>query len=141
MTYDSNITRANIDLLTDKAPQSSIFELIEAAFSGNSKLALRLYSEQRAMKVEPQQIVAMLAWQLNVLAIIKSAGDKPTDDIAKEAKLNPYVVRKSASVARRLSLEEIKDLVSALNKLDLRSKRSALDLDEALQYFILKISQ
>lgn len=139
LIYDSNITRITIDLLTEAAPQSTIFELIEAAFSGNSKKALNLYAEQRSLKVEPQQIIAMLGWQLNVLAIIKTAGDRSIDEIAKQAKLNPFVVRKSSAVARSLSLSELKKLIADLLKIDSASKRTALDLDEALQHYILKL--
>ena len=140
LTYDSKITRANIDLLTDAAPQSTIFELLESVFAGKTKRAMDLYAEQRSLKVEPQQIIAMLGWQLNVLAILKTAGDKPIEDIAKEAKLNPFVLRKSTGIARKLSLTELKEQISSLVKIDMQSKRTNLDLDEALQHYLLKLA-
>src|SRR3546814_19438404 len=65
------------DLLT---PQSTIFELLDAALSGNTRRALELYEEQRSMKVEPQQIIAMLAWQLHVLAVVKAAGERRSEE-------------------------------------------------------------
>jgi DNA polymerase III subunit delta len=77
LLYDPNISRQTIDLLTDETPQSTIFQLLEAAFAGHRRQAMKLYSEQRALKVEPPQIIAMLAWQLHVLAVIKTAGDRP----------------------------------------------------------------
>jgi DNA polymerase III subunit delta len=135
------ISRQTIDLLTEPAPQSSIFQLLEAAFAGNQKRALQLYEEQRAQKVEPIQIIAMLAWQLHVLAIIKTAGERNADDIAKEAKLNPFVVRKSQAIARKLSLSELKSLVSDLLDIDTASKRTSIDTDEALQHYLLKLAQ
>lgn len=140
LLYAPNITRQTIDVLTDPAPQSSIFELLEAAFAGNKKRAMNLYTEQRAQKVEPPQIIAMLAWQLHVLAIIKVAGERSTDEIAKEAKLNPFVVRKSQSIARNLSLVDLKKLVSDLLNIDAQSKRVSLDLDEALKHYLLTLA-
>lgn len=140
LLYSSTVNRQTIDLLTDAAPQSTIFELLEAAFAGNQEKTLRLYAEQRALKVEPIQIVAMLAWQLNVLAIIKMAGDRPADQIAKEAKLNPFVVRKSKGIARKLSLAELKKLISDLLKIDVGTKSTNLDADEALQHYLLKLA-
>lgn len=140
LLYDSNVTRRTIDLLTEPAPQSTIFQLLEAAFAGRSERALKLYGEQRAQKVEPQQIIAMLAWQLHVLAVIKAAGDRPADEIAKDARLNPFVVRKSQGIARDLSLGEVKRLVADLIKIDVSSKRTAIDLDEALQNYLLQLS-
>lgn len=141
LIYNSKITKASIDLLTDAVPQSTIFELIEAAFAGNTKKALQLNLEQKAMGVEPQQVIAMLTWQLNVLAIIKTAGDKTADVVAKEAKLNPFVVRKSQNVARRLTLQEVKDHISALAKIDNQTKRTSLDIDEALQFYMLNLAK
>ncbi|HEX7632915.1 MAG TPA: DNA polymerase III subunit delta, partial [Candidatus Saccharimonadales bacterium] len=86
LLYSPKIIRHTIDELTEAAPQSTIFELLEAAFAGNARRTMQLYREQRALKVEPPQIVAMLTWQLHVLAILKAAGDRPLETIAKEAK-------------------------------------------------------
>ena len=140
LLYDANISRRTIDVLTDPTPQSTIFQLLEAAFAGNSKRALQLYAEQRALKVEPVQIIAMLTWQLHVLAIIKTAGDRSIDVIAQEAKLNPFVVRKSQAIAQSLTLTELKKLVTDLLKIDTASKRTNLDPDEALQHYLLALA-
>lgn len=141
LLYDPKISRKTIDLLTDEAPQSTIFQLLESAFAGNSRRAIELYEEQRAMKVEPIQIIAMLAWQLNVLAIIKTAGNKSSQEIAREAKLNPYVVSKSQGIARKLSLAELKHLVSNLLEIDTASKRTNIDTDDALRHYILQLAE
>jgi DNA polymerase III delta subunit len=90
--------------------------------------------------VEPQAILAMIAWQLHVLALIKTAGDRSVDVIAKEAKLNPFVVRKSQGIAQRLSLSELKDLVRRTLTLDIRLKRQAIDADDALQQLLLSMA-
>lgn len=140
LLYDKKITRHTIDLMTDPAPQSTIFQLLESAFAGQTKKALDLYAEQRAMKVEPQQIIAMLAWQLHVLAILKTAGDRQSGQIASEAKINPYVLGKSQGIARDLSLQEIKRLVSDLLEIDTESKSINIDTDEALQLYLIKLA-
>jgi DNA polymerase III subunit delta len=141
LLYDPKITRQTIDLLTDAAPQSTIFQLLEAAFAGNTRRAMELYEEQRALKVEPAQIIAMLSWQLHVLAIIKTAGERSADQIASEAKLNPYVVRKSQAVTRHLTLAHLKSQIANLLTLDTRSKRESIDLDDALQHYLLTLTQ
>lgn len=93
------------------------------------------------MKIEPVQIIAMLTWQLNVLAIIKTAGNRSTQDIAKQAKINPYVVSKSQGIAQKLSLNDVKTLIKDLLEIDMASKRTSIDIDEALQHYILKLSR
>jgi DNA polymerase III subunit delta len=137
LIYSSKIDRSTINLLTDQAPQSTIFELLEAAFAGNAKQALNLYAEQRALKVEPPQIIALISWQLHILAIIKTAGERSAEQIAQDAKLNPYVVRKSQAIAKKISFSELKKLIGHLLDIDLKSKRTNLDVDAALQHFIL----
>lgn len=141
LLYDPKVTRQTIDLLTEPAPQSTIFQLLEAAFAGNAKRALELYAEQRALKVEPAQIIAMLAWQLHVLAVIKTAGQRSSAAIAGEARINPYVVQKSQSIARDLSLSRLKKLVGDLLKIDVASKSTAIDSDEALQHYLLALAR
>jgi len=110
LLYAPTITRRSIDDLTEAAPQSTIFQLLEAVFAGNVQRAFELYGEQRALKVEPAQIIAMIAWQLHVLAVIKTAGQQSADAIAKEAKISPYVIRKSQGIAHRLTAGQTQSL-------------------------------
>ena len=137
--YQPKITRHTIDDLTEKTPQSTIFELIEAAFSGKRQRALELYDEQRHMKVEPIQIIAMLAWQLHVLALVCASEGRPADVIARESKISPYTVGKTQRLAHRLSLAQVRQLVDKLVVIDKRSKREMIDLDEALRNYILQL--
>lgn len=137
--YQPNITRQTIDELTEKTPQSTIFELIESAFSGNPNRALELYEEQRRLKVEPIQIIAMLAWQLHVLSLVVAADGRSADAIASEAKLNPFTVKKTQRLAARLGLPQVRTFVDNLVVIDRRSKRETFDLDEALRHYILQL--
>ncbi len=100
---------------------------------------MELYQQQRALKVEPQQIIAMLAWQMHVLAVIKTAGTRSVEDISREARLNPFVVRKSQAIARKLTLQELKDLIERSLELDVRLKSESISPDDALQQFLLSL--
>lgn len=139
--YDTQITRQTIELLTEASPQSSVFELVEAAVMGRPAEALKLYAEQRAQKVEPPQIIALLAWQLHILAVLKAARNQTPDDIAKQAGLNPFVVRKNQSIAQRLTLQQVTELASELLRIDTALKRSYLNADEALQDYLLRLAR
>lgn len=140
LLHNPKITRENINELTEATPQSTIFELLEAAFAGNHRHTLQLYAEQRALKVEPPQIIAMLAWQLHVLALLKAAGDRSVDAVARESRLSPFVLRKSQGIARKLNTTQLKKLIADLLEIDVASKRSALDVDEALQNYLLRLT-
>ena len=140
LAHDQNISRTSIELLTDRTPQSSIFELLDAAFSGNAGRAMQLYDEQRDMRIEPQQIIAMLVWQLHILAVAKAAGKRSADVIAKEARLNPFTVRKSQELVRRISPTRLKRLISELRSFDVRLKSESLSADEVVRYYLLVLA-
>lgn len=140
LLYKPKITRETIELLTEASPQSTIFELLDAAFAGDKNRAMKLYDEQRALKVEPPQIIAMITWQLHILALVKTAGIRSPDEIAREAKLNPFVVRKSSGIARNLTLPQLKRLIADLLKIDISLKREPIDADEALRNFLLTMN-
>jgi DNA polymerase-3 subunit delta len=138
ISYDPKITIETIKLLTERLPQGTVFELLDAVFSGDLSRTLTLYKEQRALRVEPQAIVAMLAWQLNILAIIKTASITSPEEIARESKIHPFVVRKSLGVVRAITLERLKQMIHDLLLLDIDLKRVSIDADEALQFYLVK---
>ena len=141
LNYNPKVTRQTIELLTDHTPQSTIFELLEAALGGNEKKALSLYTDQRAMKVEPQYILAMLAWQLHIMAVVSAADGRDATEIAKVAKINPFVVRKTQNLVQQMSMVQIKQLVRRALELDIALKSQPIDADEALRDFIMNIGR
>ena len=139
LAYDLKVTKQSIDLLTEPTLRSTVFQLLDAAFTGNAKLMLKLYMEQRASKVEPQQIISMLAWQLHILAVIKASGERSDDQIAGDAKINPFVVRKSRQIARSITTAKLKSLIHKLAQLDMQMKTTSIDADDAVQAYLLDI--
>jgi DNA polymerase-3 subunit delta len=134
--YDPHISKKSIDLLTDPTPQSKVFDLLDAAFAGKKNRALELYEDQRAQKVEPQAILAMIAWQLQILSLVKTAKERSSDQIAKDASINPYPVKKAATMANKLSDDKLRQMVSEALEIDIKGKTTSLDLDEALKTYI-----
>lgn len=135
--YDPTITRDTIDMLTESSPQSTIFQLLDALFAGRSRQAMELYEQQRQLKVEPQQIIAMLAWQLHIVAVVKAAGTRSDAAIASEAKISPYVVSKTRAITRSLSPVQIRKLITTVLDIDIRSKTGRVNPDEALQNLLV----
>lgn len=140
LQYDPIITKKTILLLSDQTPASTIFDLLDAALSGKTKRAVELYEEQRQQKVEPIQIIALLAWQLHAIAVIKTASGLDANEIASEAKINPFVVRKSMAIANRLTMVELKQIIRSVHELDIRLKSESIDPDEALLNLLTQIN-
>lgn len=139
LLYKPAISKQTINLLTDQAVQGTIFQLLDAAFAGNKKQAIQLYEEQRAQKIDPLAIIAMLTWQLHILALLVHGGDRSAEAIAREAKVSPYTVKKSHAVARKLTRADIKRYVAELLAIDTRARREAIDMDAALQLYLLQL--
>lgn len=138
--HDSKITREIIDNLTEPTPQSTVFELLDAAFAGNTAKALRLYEEQRRLKVEPLAILGMIAWQLHILAIVATAKDKNQAEVAKEARIHPFVINKSKATLRKLSFSRLKQLIEDALTLDIRLKSESIEADDALKHYLLSLA-
>lgn len=138
VTYSPDISRQTIDELVVENPQSKVFDLLDAVFGGRKQVALKLYSEQRAQMVEPQEIVAMIAWQLRLIVLAKVT-DKTPDQIATDTSSSAYPIKKAAGLGRNLSKEELKSLINGLYEIDYLAKTKSIDLDEALKTYLVTI--
>lgn len=139
LTYEPAISRDNIDRLTVKNPQSKVFDLLDAMFSNRKKQALELYDEQRTQKVEPQAIIAMMAWQLELIALTLYGKGKDANQIAKDAGVSPYPVQKAQRLAAKLDEAKLKQMVQQALIIDELGKTTPLDLDEALKTYIVTL--
>jgi DNA polymerase III subunit delta len=139
LIYDASISRESIDLLTVKTPQSKVFDLLDAAFGGNKKRALELYAEQRAQKVEPQAIMAMMAWQLELIALAHLGKGKDAGRIASDAGVSPYPVQKAQRLAAKLDRDQLIEMINTAAEFDYKSKTVTFDLDEALKTYIITL--
>jgi DNA polymerase III delta subunit len=139
LIYDPKITQFTIDLLIEPLPQSTVFDLLEAAFSGNTKRAIEIYSEQRKQQVEPQAIMGMIAWQVHILACVKASQKNGPSRIAQAYKINPYVVNKSLNLTSKMTYQAMKDLVQNTLDLDVRLKSESIDADDAVQAYLLTL--
>lgn len=132
------IDRSAIDELTEQNPQSTIFEMLDAAFSGNKARAVELYRDQRKKRVEPHYIVAMLMWQLHALALAVFA-DPATEQTLVAAGQSPFSARKSLNLARKIRRSDVKKFINDLAELDVNIKTSA-EPDSALELYLLSLT-
>ena len=127
---DGSITRELIQSLTDQTVQSTIFQMLDSSFAGQPQRAIELYREQRTNRVDPHYVVAMLAWQLQGLALAVYASPQ-TEQTLVSAGQSPFTAKKSLQLARRTSRSRLKHLTADLIELDKGIKKSA-DADSSL---------
>ena len=136
--YNTEISRESIDLLTDESLQSSIFTLLDAAFAGDKTKVLNIYRSQRSARVDPHYIMAMLTWQLHLIALAVHAPQK-TESALLAAGQSANPSRKALQLARRITTDELERYVEALCVIEVQLKSSITDPDAALELFFLEI--
>ena len=137
LAYEAHVTRQSIEMLTEANPQSTIFDLLDAVLAERRRDAMCLYEEQRQLRVEPQQLLAMMAWQLHIMSLVAAAGARSDAEIASQAKLSPYVVGKSRGLLRGKRPNDIRNLVAKVLDIDTASKTGRGDIDQALRNLIV----
>ena len=135
--YSTKIDRKSIDLLTEQSMQSNIFSLLDSAFSGDSAKAIELYREQRAQRIDPHYILAMLVWQLQAIALAVHANPQ-TESALISAGQSPFTAKKSISIAKRITKQKFKKMVVDLSELDAQIKTNS-DADAGIELYLLNI--
>ncbi|MGH7234548.1 MAG: DNA polymerase III subunit delta, partial [Candidatus Saccharimonadales bacterium] len=142
LLYEPKITRSSIDLLVEPGIDSTTFQLADAAFARNDPVkALRLYQEQRKQRIEPVIIIGSLAWQLHLIALVKSADANSTaEQIANESGFNAWPVSRAMRLSASISHQDLVRAVDKLALIDSKSKSApGYNIDDALQYYLLSI--
>lgn len=138
--YNKQVTRDTIDLLTDELPTSTIFTLIETAFSGDLKKALQFYEEQRAMKVEPQAIFGMLVWQMHIVSVVSASKNKDISRLSSETGINSFVLGKAKRIADRLGKQGVIEFLDFMANIEKTSRSQTYDFDDAMRLAIVKLA-
>jgi DNA polymerase-3 subunit delta len=119
-----------------------MFETIEALCGGNKKLALKLLHEQIAKGEDVFYILSMYTYQIRTILKVGDfywQGMMSAPEIAKAAKVHPYVVQKTLSQVRSLGEEKSKQMLRDLAEIDLAAKTGKVDPVLALDKFIVSI--
>lgn len=139
LIYNPEITEQSVDLLVEANPHSKTFELVDAVFKRDLRRVERLYEEQRALKVDPNQIIGLIAWQLHLLAAVKVAAGRSQLEISKDLGVRPEAVASSMRLANGITMSELMDMIERLLKIDYKIKQQAVDKDDALLFWLLSL--
>ncbi len=141
IAYDKTITEITVDLLTESELKSSVFEMLDQLMAGRVVEALKTIRALRKNRIELPYLMAMLGWQLQLLATVHLTGNKSQSEVAAQTGFSPFSLRKSESLARRLTRQQLVEATKTVWLLDRDSKRKSMDVDGALEATILRLSQ
>ncbi len=114
------ITEDMVKALVPQAVNDNIFQTIDALAKRNIKLANRLIFNQLFLGTSEQQLLAMVAYQFRNITLLKALVAKGirTADLAKVARLHPYVAQKTIGFAQSFSKTQLARIFLILNKID-----------------------
>lgn len=139
LSYDPNITKESIELLVERNPRDTIFELLELAMSGQSERAVGKLTALEAVHEDPFQIASMLIWQTHILAVVQTSNGLNEAEIAKIHKINPYVVSKTKRLTSKSNTSKLRKIVDTVAKLDLTLKSNAYDPWRAIEQTLFSL--
>ena len=139
INFQPEITAETIENLVERRAQSTVFQLLDYVLSGDKKKSITTLENLEKAFEDPFQIANLLIWQIQTLAVVKSAGNRSDSEISKEAKLNPYVVSKTKGLARKVDSQFLNKMINQVAELDVAIKTSAGKPWRLLEYTILSL--
>lgn len=129
------ISNALVEELIKGDVEENIFALTDALGAKSSALALRLFEEQLEAGMSLQYILTMLQRQVKIILNIKllqNSSNLSENQITKNLKLHPYVIKKAIYQAKNFSLAELENYWQTLLDIDLDSKKGKSDIKSEL---------
>ncbi|WKY45943.1 DNA polymerase III subunit delta [Eubacteriaceae bacterium ES2] len=135
------LTENDLIQVLPESIEDGIFRLIDYAMSGDKGNALLMLGQFYLEGESPFGVFSLLLRQIRQLLMVKVHGQKlkKADLIAKEMKISLYVVNKILSNARKYSINQLLDLLTAGADYDYQMKTGEIDQNMALELFILKM--
>lgn len=138
------ISREMIDTISIKSVEASVFDLTTAINTGKNDRAFEILSELIKNKTDPTIIIGTLAFGYVDIyrAKIASVNRLNTRDVVNafaSYKGKTFRLDKAASSARNLTIEQIKELISAVSEADIKIKSFSVDNIVILEELLAKL--
>lgn len=119
----------------------NIFETIEAISKKQKQKALKLILEHLKKGENELKILSMIVFQFRNLIKIKSLLEegKSFFRIQKESHLHPFVIKKTLPIAKKFSMEELKNIYRKLFEVDVKIKTGKVEPDLAIETFVMEL--
>jgi len=141
-TAGQMISEKEVELLVRARLNSNIFQMVDALGNNNKKEALELLYMHLENGDDPYYLMSMFFYQFrNLLKVadFKNQGIFSEYEIAKMAKLHPFVVKKSLRQINSFSWARLKEVYKQLGVLDTQIKTGKINIKLALDKFVVEL--
>ncbi len=137
------IVQADVALFLHEASDDNIFNLVDAIIAKNSQKVFQMIEAQYAKGEDAQFIFAMLLRQFRILIELADIDARalriPSDVLAKQLSLHPFVVKKSIPLAKKYSFTELKKVYAELRDIDIKTKTGQGNQSMMIDFFVGKL--
>lgn len=132
------ITADLVDKYIAPSLEVNVFKVVDELFAGRALAVAELIDEMDRTSANAYQFFGLISGQISNLLMIKVLGKTVA---TTELKLHPFVVGKLASVANRLSLEVVQQMIRILAEADLQLKTSGQHDWTLIKLALVEIAQ
>lgn len=131
----------DVETLVKGSFDENIFALTDAISNKNIKLASKYLEEQYEAGLSDSYLINMFVRQFKILIQIRQALDSGLNSrkIMSELKLHPFIIQKGINQVRNFNLENLKNILNKLIKIDYSMKTGKGDPGTMLRLLILNI--
>ena len=137
------ITSEDVEQVCVAQTTNKIFDMINAIAEGNHKKALELYEDLLSLKEPPMRILFLIARQFHQLYQLKLLAKESvaSSEIAKQAGIMPFAMKKYQAQAKSFSEEELRQAVEECVDAEEAVKTGAMNDRLSVELIILKYSR
>jgi DNA polymerase-3 subunit delta len=135
-------TPADIAEICTPTLEARIFDLTKAVGAGNIKTALNNYQTMLTLKESPFMILTMIIRQLRIILLCKCHSEKntPRADIAKELKIQDFVISEALSHSRRFTTGQLISALKSCQSTDVKMKTGLITPETGVELLIIEIT-
>ncbi|RQD72748.1 MAG: DNA polymerase III subunit delta [Candidatus Syntrophonatronum acetioxidans] len=135
---DNNLSREKVKGLVTGSLESGIFSLVDSLGNKNKKEALDQLHRIILQGEPPLKILTMIARQFRLLIQVKTLqeGGYTRQEMIKELKVHPFVVKKLLSQVENFTRKELKRGLIKSHETDLKIKTGQLEPHTSLEFLI-----
>ena len=127
--FNDKIDSETITKMVSRPLEDDVFELSNALLNKDRKRTMKLYSDLKLLKMEPINLIALLANQFRLImqVLILKRENKKETEIASLLEVHPYRVKMAIKHGYNFSLKDVKDILVELAVLDAKIKSGEAD--------------
>ena len=141
VSFASRVTKENVVLLVRQNIESDVFGAVACLVSKNAKEAIEQFWRVAQQGEDPIKTFGLIVFQFRTLLKVRSVLDKSgqitPDQMAKDLRLHPFVLRKTLPLAKKYTAGQLRQIYGYLLEMDVALKRGESSFEEFIESLTL----